>query len=200
MARVDVEEVAGERPQPVVAELELQHLLVKRHHVGDALEVHHDVAHAERAGAEAGDVAAGLERIGRDRGAMEELEPVAGRIVGDDEVLARAARRRARASRGRPWCPSAPAAPRARRGRRRPPPPSRRSRCPARRRRRPPAAACGRPCGTPSTSGSCRSAAGRGNSRRSWPNPPGSWRGPRHIPRLVRSWPVPKLVASCGPV
>ena len=45
------------------------------------------MAHAERAGAEAGDVAAGLERIGRDRAAVEELKAVALGIVADDEVL-----------------------------------------------------------------------------------------------------------------
>ena len=87
VARIDVEKVAGKRPQPVIAELELQHLLVKLHHVGEPLDVHHDVAHAERAGAEAGDVAAGLERFGRDRGAVEELQAVAGRIVDHDQVF-----------------------------------------------------------------------------------------------------------------
>ena len=45
------------------------------------------MAEAERAGAEAGDVAAGLERLGRGLGAVEQFEPVADRIAGHDQVL-----------------------------------------------------------------------------------------------------------------
>ena len=45
------------------------------------------MAHAERAGAEAGDRAAGLERIGRGLGAVEDFEPVADRVGEHDQVL-----------------------------------------------------------------------------------------------------------------
>ena len=48
--------------------------------------MHHHVAHAERAGAEARDVAAGLERVGGGLRAVEDLEPIAGRIVEHDQV------------------------------------------------------------------------------------------------------------------
>src|SRR5262249_22497759 len=81
VARIDVEEVGRERPRPVIAELELEHLLIELHHIGDALEMHHHMAHAERAGAEARYVAAGLERIARGLGAVEDFQPVAGWVV-----------------------------------------------------------------------------------------------------------------------
>ena len=45
------------------------------------------MTHAERTGAEAGDRAPRLERLGRDLGAVECLEPVADRIGKDDEIL-----------------------------------------------------------------------------------------------------------------
>src|SRR5262245_16649314 len=73
VARIDVEEVRRERPQPVIADFELKDVLIKLHHLADALEVHHHVAHAEWTGAEAGDVAAGLERIAGSLGAVENL-------------------------------------------------------------------------------------------------------------------------------
>ena len=50
-------------------------------------DVQHGVAHAERPGAEARDRAAGLERIARGLGAVEDFEPVAERIGKHDEVL-----------------------------------------------------------------------------------------------------------------
>src|SRR6516162_890918 len=100
MARIDVEEIGRERAQPVVADLEFEDVLIERHHLGDALEMHHPVAHAERAGAEAGNVAAGLERIGGGLSAVEDFEPVAGGIVEHDQVFDVAlAGKRARAAR-----------------------------------------------------------------------------------------------------
>jgi hypothetical protein len=87
VAWIDVEEIGRERTGPIVAELELEHLLIEVHHVGDALEMHHHVAHAERAGAEARNIAAGLERIAGGLGAVEDFEPVAGRVVEHDQVL-----------------------------------------------------------------------------------------------------------------
>src|SRR5262249_29712840 len=53
----------------------------------DTLEVHHHVAHAERAGAKTGNVAAGLERLAGGRRAVEDLEPVAAGIVEHDQGL-----------------------------------------------------------------------------------------------------------------
>src|SRR5205823_7478283 len=54
--------------------------------LGDALEMHHHVAHAERTGAEAGNVAPGLERIGGGFCTIEDLVPIAGGIVEYDQV------------------------------------------------------------------------------------------------------------------
>src|SRR5262249_5614761 len=62
-------------------------------------DVQYGVTHAERPGAEARDRAAGLERIARGLGAMEDFEPVAERIGQHDEVLDAAfIRQRARAA------------------------------------------------------------------------------------------------------
>ena len=44
------------------------------------------MAHAERAGAEARDVAAGTKWLGADLGAMKRLEPIADRVGENDEV------------------------------------------------------------------------------------------------------------------
>jgi hypothetical protein len=86
MARIDVEEIGRKRPQPIIAELEAEHVLVKRHHIGDALEMHHHVPHAQRTGAKAGNVAAGLERIAGGFRAVKNLQPVAGGIVEHDQI------------------------------------------------------------------------------------------------------------------
>ena len=86
VARIDVEEIRRERLGEVVAEMEAQDVAVERQHVVDLLAVEHGVAHAERAGAEAGDGAAGLERLGGGLGAVENFQPVAGGIVQHDQV------------------------------------------------------------------------------------------------------------------
>src|SRR5258706_8412700 len=86
VAWIDVQEIGRERSQPIVAELKFEHVLIKRHHLGDALEMHHYVAHAERTGAEAGNIAPGLERIGGGLRPMKDLEPIAGGIVEYDQV------------------------------------------------------------------------------------------------------------------
>ena len=58
------------------------------------------MAHAERAGAEAGDRAAGLERLARRLGAVDGFEPVADRIREDNQIFHPAfIRERARAAR-----------------------------------------------------------------------------------------------------
>ena len=81
-----MEEISGERPHPVIAKFEFQHVLVKRHDVGKPLEMHHDVPHAERARAEPRQRSSRPERIACDLGAVEHLEPVADRIVERDEL------------------------------------------------------------------------------------------------------------------
>src|SRR5262245_42125415 len=86
MAWIDVEEIGRERPQPVVADPEPEHVLIKCHHVGDALEMHHDVAHAERTGAKAGNVAAGLERIASSLRAVENFQSIAGGVVEHNQI------------------------------------------------------------------------------------------------------------------
>ena len=86
VARIDVEEIRRERLGEIVAELEAQDVAIERQDVVDLLAVEHGVAHAERAGAEAGDGAAGLERIGGGLGAVENLQPVAGGVVQHDQV------------------------------------------------------------------------------------------------------------------
>src|SRR5262249_24991603 len=103
MAQIDVEEIGRERAQPIVAHLELEDVLIERHHLADALEMHHHVAHAERTGAEAGTVAAGVERLAGGFRAVEDCEPVAGGIIEHDLVLDVAlAGERARAARNVP--------------------------------------------------------------------------------------------------
>ena len=87
VARVEVKEIGLERPHEIVAEPEAENIGVERHDVIEPLGREHGVAHAERAGAEAGDRAPGLERIGRDLGAVERLQPVADRIGKDDQIL-----------------------------------------------------------------------------------------------------------------
>ena len=86
VARIDVEEVGRERLGEVVAEVEAEDVLVERQDVADLLAVEHGMAHAERAGAEAGDGAAGLERIGGGLGAVEDFQPVAGGVGQHDQV------------------------------------------------------------------------------------------------------------------
>src|SRR5262245_9120712 len=87
VARIDVEEIGRERAQPVVADPELENVLIELHHLADALEMHHHMAHPERSGAEAGNVAAGLEGIGRGFGAVEDLQAIAGGVVEHDQIL-----------------------------------------------------------------------------------------------------------------
>src|SRR5262249_42237393 len=100
VTRIDVEEIPRERAQPVIAELELQHVPIEPHHLGNALEMHHHVTHAEGAGTEAGNVAPRLERIGGSLRAVEDFEAVAGGIVEHDQVHnVPLARKRARAAR-----------------------------------------------------------------------------------------------------
>ena len=81
MTGIEMEEERLERPQRVVAQPEAEQIPIERQHVVDPLDVHHDVAHAERTGAEAGDGAAGPERIRGDLRAVERFEHVADRIV-----------------------------------------------------------------------------------------------------------------------
>jgi len=87
MARIDVEEIDLERLEHVVAQPQPEHVLIEPQHVLDALDREHDVAHAERPGAEPGDGAARPERLDRDLGAVKRFEPVAQRVDERDELL-----------------------------------------------------------------------------------------------------------------
>ena len=105
MARIEMQEAGDERMIVIIGEPEAEHVAIERHQLVDGLariDVEHDMAEAERAGAEAGDRAAGPERLGGRFGAVENLQPVAERIGEHDQVAARGARRRARACRARP--------------------------------------------------------------------------------------------------
>src|SRR2546423_15153003 len=87
VAWIDVQEIGREWSQPIVAELKFEDVLIKRHHLGDALEMHHHVAHAERTGAEAGNVASRPERIGGGLRAMKDFEPIAGGVIEYEQVF-----------------------------------------------------------------------------------------------------------------
>ena len=86
MARIDVEEITREWAQPIVTKLEVEDIAVERHHLGDALKMHHDVAHSEGTGAKSGNVATGLERIAGALRTVENFEPVAAGIAEHDQV------------------------------------------------------------------------------------------------------------------
>src|SRR5262249_31703895 len=80
------EEISGKRTQPIIAELELEDVLIKRHHLRDALEMHHHMAHAERAGAEAGNVATRPERFRTGLRTVKDFEPIAGGVFECDQI------------------------------------------------------------------------------------------------------------------
>src|SRR5262249_16352966 len=86
MARIDMEEIPREWPQPIITELEFEDISVERHHLRDAFKMHHNVTHAERTGAESGYVAPGLERISRRSRTVENLQPIAAGIAEHDQV------------------------------------------------------------------------------------------------------------------
>src|SRR5262252_6921640 len=99
VARIGVEEVGVERSHHIVGQAEPEHVAIERHGVVDVLDVQHGMTHAERSGAEARDRAAGLERLARGLGAVDDFEPIAERIGEHDEVLdAPFIRQRARAA------------------------------------------------------------------------------------------------------
>ena len=105
MARIEMEEARDERMIVIIGQAEAENAAVKLHQLVDglaAVDIEHHVAEAERAGAKAGDGAAGLEWLACGLGAVEKLQPIAERIVEDDQILERAARRQARGSRVRP--------------------------------------------------------------------------------------------------
>src|SRR5262249_34258605 len=105
MARIDVQEARLERMRVVVGEAEAEDVAVERHHpidLVDALDVEHDVAEPERPGAEPRDWPARHERIGRDIGAVKDLQPIAKRTAADDQFLPQPLTgERARAARNR---------------------------------------------------------------------------------------------------
>src|SRR5204863_273246 len=75
-----------ERLEDVIAEREAEHVPIEGKHIVEPLDREHRVAHAERAGPESRDVAAGPERLRAYLGAMKRFEPVADGIGEDDEV------------------------------------------------------------------------------------------------------------------
>src|SRR5262245_56116841 len=87
MARINMAEIGAERLENVIAQAKSQDAPVERRPVIDALDREHGVPHAERAGAEARDAAAGAKWLRAHLGAMKRFEPVAEGIGKDDEVL-----------------------------------------------------------------------------------------------------------------
>src|SRR6202048_3573660 len=63
VAGIDVQEISREWPQPVVAELEAKDIRIKRHHLGDAIELNNQVTNAGGPGTEAGNDATRFERL-----------------------------------------------------------------------------------------------------------------------------------------
>src|SRR5262249_17064147 len=86
MARIYMEEIPRKWAKPIITELELEDISVEGHHLRDAFEMHHNVTHAERTGAESGYVPPGLERISRRFRAVENLQPIAAGIAEHDQV------------------------------------------------------------------------------------------------------------------
>src|SRR5262249_10279157 len=63
---IDVQEARGERLRVIIAQAEAEYGLVEVGDLVDLLDIHHNVAEAERSGAESGDRAARLEGVARD--------------------------------------------------------------------------------------------------------------------------------------
>src|SRR5262249_49527883 len=87
MARIDMEEIRLEGFEYVIGRLEVEDFGIERQHVVEPLRGEHGMTHAERAGAEAGNRAAGLERIARHSGVVKRFEPIADRIGKHDQIL-----------------------------------------------------------------------------------------------------------------
>src|SRR5579883_961957 len=90
MARIDMEEARHKRMRVIVGQSKTERIAVKCHETIYGLrriDIEHDMAKAERAGAKARNRAAGLERIARYLGAVKNLEPVGHRIVEHDQIL-----------------------------------------------------------------------------------------------------------------
>src|ERR1700676_5226202 len=86
MARVDVHEISLQRRDHEVADAKAEQVLVERQGSVDVWNGQKRVSHTLRAGAETGNVAAGLERGVGDMGAMESFQAVAGRVREGDQV------------------------------------------------------------------------------------------------------------------
>src|SRR6266705_1947392 len=86
VAPVDMEEERLEWLQAVVGQPEAEDVAIERDHLVEPLDRRDRMAHAERAGAEAGDRAARPERLGRGLGEMEDFKPAAGRVGENDQV------------------------------------------------------------------------------------------------------------------
>src|SRR3954467_14455202 len=87
VTRVDVAEIGAERLEDVIAQPEAEHVAIEGQHIIDTLHREHGMAHAERTGSEAGDVASWMEWLGTDLGAVKRLKPATDRIGEDDDIL-----------------------------------------------------------------------------------------------------------------
>ena len=86
MPRVHVQEIGADRSACIIANAEPKQITVERKCGRHILYRDQHVAHAEWAGAEAGDGAARPERFVGDLRAVERLQPVAGRIGERDQA------------------------------------------------------------------------------------------------------------------
>ncbi len=86
VARVDVHEIGLQRRDHEVADAKAEQVLVEGQGSVDVWDGQKGVSHTLRAGAETGNVAAGLEGGVGDVGAMEDFQAVAGRVSEGDQV------------------------------------------------------------------------------------------------------------------
>src|ERR1700681_3343574 len=90
MPRIEMEEVRSEWMRIIIRQPETEPVAIERHHPVDGfgrVDIENDVAEPQWPGAEAGDRAAGLEWFGGGLGAVEQLEPVADRIIEHNQIF-----------------------------------------------------------------------------------------------------------------
>src|SRR5262249_11286424 len=87
VARVEVKKISREWPQNIVAQPKAQDIGVKWHNLIEPRGGQHRMPHAKRSGAEAGNRAPWLERLGGKLRAVGGFEPIANRIAEDDQIL-----------------------------------------------------------------------------------------------------------------
>ena len=90
VARIEVQEPRDERMIVIIGQPEAERAAIERHQLVDGfrgVDIEHDMAQAERSGAKTRDRASGPERLRRGFGAVEQLQPVAERIVEHDQIF-----------------------------------------------------------------------------------------------------------------